>query len=103
MKYELRLKPNFPALRRTRAGVTITKGESAHVELSKEQLDEVRADEKIVVREVKSTAKAESVRPAAQLAANAQAKEMEMTRKADAAKGTPGKRMIEGNSEVKTA
>lgn len=48
--YELRLRNGFPAKKRTRAGVTLTRDRSLIVELDKDQLQQINADSQIICK-----------------------------------------------------
>lgn len=57
--YVLRLEAGFPAESRRRAGIYLTKGERLTIELTKEQLEAVQADEWISVKEADASVSTE--------------------------------------------
>jgi len=57
--YVLRLEAGFPAENRRRAGIYLTKGERLTIELTKEQLEALHADELISVKEAGADVKGE--------------------------------------------
>jgi hypothetical protein len=82
MKYDLRLKPGFPAPRRVRAGVEVPAGGGLQVDLTDEQVKALQADDQIVMRKVHDEAADEEARKAK---ASEAAKKAAATRKANEA------------------